>query len=283
MTVMTMQMAMEIVMMAIELVMIDGDSKNENNEESVTKSADNLFRILILDYAKYQEKEPLKGVRSNKMYTILKSKFDDVCAYDNGAYKTSRTTKQLFYLKIDRSKNTILSKSVHLHNGHFYYNVRGAGNKYERVGVNKCDVWMLHRYYRASKSIPRLESIKAYDSELCEPHICVIYSNEKAHASTASEDEIQSRGNSNHQNRPYIRTKSTLSKQKELLKKYPGKKLLNVIRKYYFLYEKMELRFRFWYNSQNVFILKGWSKIDFFRNQILNKPSTVTHYYKFKF
>ena len=102
MTVMTMQMAMEIVMMAIELVMIDGDSKNENNEESVTKSADNLFRILILDYAKYQEKEPLKGVLSKQMYTILKSKFDDVCANDNGAYKTSRTTKQLFYLKIDR-------------------------------------------------------------------------------------------------------------------------------------------------------------------------------------
>ena len=61
-----------------------------------------MFRILILDYAKYQEKEPLKGVLSNKMYTILKSKFDDVCANDNGAYKISRTTKQLFYLKIDR-------------------------------------------------------------------------------------------------------------------------------------------------------------------------------------
>ena len=77
-----------------------------------------MFRILILDYAKYQEKELLKGVRSNKIHTILKSKFDDVCADDKGAYKTSRTTKQLFYLKIDRSKNTILSKSVHLHNGH---------------------------------------------------------------------------------------------------------------------------------------------------------------------
>ena len=193
---------------------------------------------LILNYAKYQEKEPLKGVHSNKMYTILKSKFDDVCADDNGAwtYKTLRTTKQLFYLKIDRSKNIIVSKGVHLHNGHFYYNVRRAGNKYERVGVNKRDIWMLYRYYRASKSIPELKrvvaSIKAHDSELYEPHICVIYSNEKAHASTASEEEIQSHGNSKHQNRPYIRTsKSTISKQKELLKKYPGKKVLNVIRK----------------------------------------------------
>ena len=170
------------------------------------------------------------------MYTILKSKFDDVCADDNGAYKTSRTTKQLFYLKIDRSKSTIVSKGVHLHNRHFYYNVRGAGNEYERVGVDKCDVWMLCRYYRESKSIPGLErvvvSVKAYDSELYEPHICVIYSNENAHASTAPEEEIQSHGNSKHQNRPYIRTsKSTLSKQKELLKKYPGKKVLNVIRK----------------------------------------------------
>ena len=139
-------------------------------------------------------------------------------------------------MKIDRSKNIIVSKGVHLHNGHFYYNVRRAGNKYERVGVNKRDIWMLHRYYRASKSIPELKrvvaSIKAYDSELYEPHICVIYSNEKAHASTASEEEIQSHGNSKHQNRPYIRTsKSTISKQKELLKKYPDKTVLNVIRK----------------------------------------------------
>ena len=216
-----------------------------------------MFRILILDYAKYQKKEPLKGVRFNKMYTILKSKFDDVCSDDNGAYKTSGTTKQLFYLKIDRSKNTIVSKGVHLHNGHFYYNVRGAGNKYRRVGVNECDVWMLHRYYRASKNIPGLErvvaSIKAYDSELHEPHICVIYSNEKAHASTASEEEIQIHRNSKHQNRPYIRTsKSTLSKQKELLKKYPGKKVSNVIRKYYYSYKEMHFQFLF-----NVFILKG--------------------------
>lgn len=213
----------------------NGNGENEEDEKPMIKCADDLFRVLILDYAKYQEKDALKGVRCNKMYTILKSTFDDVCADDNGAYKASRSTKKHYYLNINRSKNTIKSKGVHLHKGHFYYNARGTGNAYERVAVNKSDVWTLYRYYRTNKSIPGLErivaKIKAYDSELYEPHICVIYSKEKDTTSKAAKDEIQSHGNSKKQSRPYIRTsKSTLSKQKELLKKNPGKKVLNIIK-----------------------------------------------------
>lgn len=201
----------------------------EEGENSLSKCADDLFRILILDYAKYQEKDALKGVRCNKMYTILKSSFDDVCADDNGAYKASRTTKQHYYLNIDRLKHTIKSKGVHLYNGHFYYNARGTGNAYERVAVDKSDVWTLYRYYRKSKSIPGLQrmvaKIKAYDNELYEPHICVIYSKAKDSTAKAVEYEIQSHGNSKAQIRPYIRTtKSTLLKQRELLKQNSGEK-----------------------------------------------------------
>lgn len=189
------------------------------------KSADDLFRILILDYAKYQEKDALKGVRSNKMYTILESKFNDVCTDDNGAYKNSRRTKKVYHLNIDRSRNAITSQGVHEHEGDFYCNVRGKGNTYDRVLVDKREVWTLERYYRVNKSIPGLKRtivrVKAFDSPKHEPHLCVVYSMEKDESSTV---EIQSHGNSKRLDRPYIRTSnSTLSKEKELLSKDPGK------------------------------------------------------------
>ena len=180
------------------------------------KSADDLFRILILDYAKYEEKDALKGVRNNRMYTILESKFNDVCADDNGAYRNSRSTKKLYHLKIDRSRNAIISKGVHEHNGDFYCNVRGKGNTYNRVSVDKCDIWTLERYYRVNKSISGLDRmiarVKAFDSPRYEPHLCVVYSMEN---NESSKVEIQSHGNSKKIDRPYIRTsQSTLSKEK---------------------------------------------------------------------
>ena len=177
-----------------------------------------------MDYAKYQEKEALKGVRTSKMYTILENKFDDVCADDNGAYKNSRSTKKLYHLKIDRSINVITSQGVHEYNGNFYCNVRGRGNNYERVLVDKRDVWSLERYYRINKSIPGLSRmiarVKAVDSPKHEPHLCVIYSMKNSDLSTV---EIKTHGNSKTLDRPYIRTsKATLSKEKELLSENPG-------------------------------------------------------------
>lgn len=71
-------------------------------------SADILFQAILLDYSKYEENEPLKGIRRNQN-TILNSKFNDACCDDNGAYINSRSTKKMYHVDFDRSKNEVSS------------------------------------------------------------------------------------------------------------------------------------------------------------------------------
>ena len=201
---------------------------DDDRFDAECQSADALFRILILDYSKYELKEAVKGVRENRMYTILKANFSDVCADDNGAYTNSRSTKKKYNVNIDRKRNAVTSQVVHNENGYYYYNRRTFQNNYERVRANNEDIWVLERYYRANKSIPGLKrmvvKIKAFDSDLYEPHICVIYtiSNEIS----TPQPVILPHGNSKERtsSRPYIRTSTkTLQKERELLSTNPGK------------------------------------------------------------
>ena len=48
-------------------------------------NAEALFKVIFLDFAHYEEKEAVIGIRENRMYTILSRKIDDPYTDDNGA------------------------------------------------------------------------------------------------------------------------------------------------------------------------------------------------------
>jgi len=235
-------------------------SEPDDNEEFSYEnmSADTLFRILILDYAKYEEKEAVKGVRNDRLYTILNTKFNDVCADDNGAYLNSRSTKKLYCLNIDRMNNEVSAQTVHKGDGYLYCNQRNSGNSYDQLPVKESDVWLLERYYRENKSIPALKRmvvrVKAFDNSMYEPHICVVYSRKYL---ADSEDSIVSHGNSKNNDRPYIRTSTeTLNTEKELLSRNPGMPINRFSTKFVHTSKKrVDLKVEFaseWYKTLNL-------------------------------
>ena len=52
-------------------------------------NAEALFKVIFLDFAHYEEKEAVIGIRENRMYTILSKKIDDAYTDDNGADQKS--------------------------------------------------------------------------------------------------------------------------------------------------------------------------------------------------
>lgn len=198
-------------------------SNEEFNYEN--PSADELFTIILLEFSKYEEKNSVKGIRGNRMYTILNHKFNDVCSDDNGAYRNSRSTKKIYQVSINKASKALLSKTIHEGHSGFYYNQRKGGHSYDKINVSEEEVFILERYYRECKSVPGLKRmvarVKAMNNSLYEPHCCVVYSLQKE---CQYDVQIQAHGNCKDQgDRSYIRTSvDTLRKEDQQLKENPG-------------------------------------------------------------
>ena len=189
-------------------------------------SADSLFQLLLCRAHEYEEQMPLKGVRTNRLYTIKKSLFNDATTDDNGAYYNSSSTKKKFYVKIDCENRTVESRIVHTDTvGKYYYKER-EGRDYNHVRVDANNVYQLERYYRKNKSISDLKRVLVKvtpekDADECD-YCCVIYSLcAESEESARDATVILPHGNTNTdvtRQKPYIRTaKKTFQETDELL------------------------------------------------------------------
>ena len=139
-----------------------------------------MFKPIFFDFAHYEEKETVKGIRENQMYAILSAKIDDAYTNDNRAYLNSRGTKRMYHVDTDKKNMTVSSHVVHQEVGVYYYNQCCGDRAYERVVVPESKVYFLERYYREDKSIPGLKRMvvrsKSISTQSYEKHCCIAYS-----------------------------------------------------------------------------------------------------------
>ena len=117
-------------------------------------NAEALFKPIFLDFAHYEEKEAVIGIRENRMYTILSKKIDDAYTDDNGAYLKSRGTKRMYHVDTDKNNMTVLSHVVHQEGGAYYCNQCCGDRAYERVVLPENEIYSLEHYYREDKRTP---------------------------------------------------------------------------------------------------------------------------------
>ena len=127
---------------------------NESSFNFEKSSSEELFQLLLVNPELCEEKQPLKSVRRNKVYTIRNSSFDDISCDNNGAYINSNNVKRDFFVKITNSKVTV--KKVHVVNGELLYKERKSRIYIDNF-VDKNNVFLIERYYRQNKSIPQLK------------------------------------------------------------------------------------------------------------------------------
>lgn len=148
------------------------------------------------------------------MYTT-KQNIDEVLSDDNGAYLHTSSTAKEYTVKINCSQSDLTSRTVHIDaSGEFYYKERN-GRSYDTVHVEKDSVFVLHRYYRKSKSFPGLRQmivrINPIDTTKNVDHSCVVYS--YSGSGELEQEQVLPHGNAAKRSRPYVRTsKETLSK-----------------------------------------------------------------------
>ena len=117
-------------------------------------NAEALFKVIFLDFAHYEEKETVIGIRENRIYTILSKKIDDAYTGDNGAYLKSRGTKIMYHVDTDKNNMTVLSHVVHQEGGAYYCNQCFGDRAYERVVLPENEIYFLEHYYREDKRTP---------------------------------------------------------------------------------------------------------------------------------
>ena len=173
-----------------------------------------------MDFALYEEKEAVRGIRENRVCATLSKKIDDAYTDDNGAYLNSRSTKRMYHVDIDKKSMTVSSHVVHDEGGAYYCNQRCGGCAYERVVVSENEVYFLERYYRESKSVPGLKRMvvraKSISTQSYEKHSCIVYPRKSV--CRDEEVEILAHGNAlKADRRSYICTLSKVLQEDEEL------------------------------------------------------------------
>ena len=179
----------------------------------------------MLTPEKFEEVSPLKGIRSNRLYTIKDVTVDDINSDDNGAYINPGSTKKSYHVRIN-GNNSVNTKEVHHLSGQFYRKER-KGRGYTDTLIPLNDVYTVERYYRRNKSIPNLKQlvvkVKHESTKLREKYICVIYSfkpDENVEVEYDSDVRILPHGNSKRNSetaRPYIKTAKRVLQEEDLL------------------------------------------------------------------
>ena len=107
-----------------------------------------------MDLKNYKVPRPLKNVRENKVYTVKEDNLEKITYDDNGAYLNSRNVKT-HYL-VEELDGSLRAKKVHKPDDGYFINKR-QGQGYVAVPVEDESVYLIERYYRQNKSIPKLE------------------------------------------------------------------------------------------------------------------------------
>ena len=186
-------------------------------------TADDLFRIIIVDPSKYEVSQPLKGVVQNNMYTVKGCVLHDITSDDNGAYRKPNNNKKSYYVsfKDEGCKANILRKD---RKGYFYKK-RVSKETWQNVYVDDRDIYSLERYYRTHKHISGLKQMvvqaRSCSTNVVFPHFCVVYWRNFSDFDDIPEVECFAHGNSKqpeHLSQPYIRTNpSVFAKIDQLL------------------------------------------------------------------
>ena len=117
-------------------------------------SSQEIFRIIVIDDAWYEETRPLKSVRRNKVYTIHNHTLESIRYYDNGAHVSSKQNKSTFHADVS-NHNTITVRTCHKKHGIFHYKektgqtftqlkrtiYRFTSRKWKNVVIPKKTIW----------------------------------------------------------------------------------------------------------------------------------------------
>ena len=119
-------------------------------------TAEQRFRILLEEPAKYEEVNPLKGIRRNFMYTIKDCAIEDITCDDNGVYHKSNSVNIEYHIK---SENGRISANI-IHEGEEgpIFKTRKDRNYINNI-ANPEQIFLLNRYYRFNKTIPQLRML----------------------------------------------------------------------------------------------------------------------------
>ena len=191
-------------------------------------SAKSIFQLLLCKpTGKYCKKEPVKGIRSDFIYTATEKDIDRITSDDNGGYFNSSNKNRTYYLKLNASRTTVeFCRATHTYDGKFYYLERND-KEYSRVEVDNENIFTLRRYYRSNKSIPGLRRVifKNRHKGILTDYSYVIYTMEGQHKHD-SEPGILRHGNSEY-DRPY--TKTTKAGLKDVDKLLSSRKSVDYI------------------------------------------------------
>ena len=205
--------------------------KRETSEETAScipqdfnfskPAAKDLLHCILENPNKYEVSEPLKGCRTNRVYTIKGFSSSQINCDDNGAYSHYNTSTHEFVAWFDENRMFSV-RGVKNIDGKWIYTER-MGRKYIQHEANLKDVYTLKQLYRKSKSFPGLEhrvvtAEKKEDGTLL-PYSCVVYiqnntSNDscsisvKPHGNSARPDVLE---------QPYYRTSEAVFTQMDKL------------------------------------------------------------------
>ena len=118
-------------------------------------SAQEIFRIILIDAAKYEETRPLKSIRENKVYTIRNQTLESITCDDNGAYACSNQNKRTFHAEIN-NHSTVTVRTCDKEDVIFHYKEK-TGQGYTKCPDEEEDVFELEKYYRWNKTVTQLK------------------------------------------------------------------------------------------------------------------------------
>ena len=106
-------------------------------------SAQEIFRIILIDATKYEQTRSLKSVRENKVYTIRNHTLESITCDDNGAYASSNQNKRTFQAEIN-NHSTVTVRTCHKKDGIFHYKEKNE-HGYTNCPVEEEDVFELEK------------------------------------------------------------------------------------------------------------------------------------------
>ena len=183
-------------------------------------TAESILNAIILCPENFKEESPPKAVRDNRAFTLEGFDHDEIMCDDNGAYVNTKKVKRYYHVQI-KSNGTFKAQTVHGDAPNFFIKVRSTNRTFTNVIIPQCEVYLLERIYRDSKSFNGLKHVvarvKRLDEEVYEKHCLVLYIRNVKTGENAN-NQILAHGNAKKTANPYIRTSKTiLEKESELL------------------------------------------------------------------
>ena len=99
-------------------------------------SAQEIFRIILIDAAKYDGIRPLKSVLESKVDTIRNHTLESTTCDDNGAYASSNQNKRTFHAEIN-NHSTVTVTTCHKDDGIFHYKEKTGQGYISNVPLRK--------------------------------------------------------------------------------------------------------------------------------------------------